>query len=372
MASKKDYYETLGVTKSASEDEIKKAYRTLAKKYHPDINHEPGAQEKFKEVQEAYDCLSDPQKRSNYDKYGSADPSQNFQGFGDGFSGFSGFSSSFEDLGDIFSSFFGGSSRRESAAGPQQGQDIQKRMAVSLNDCIFGKKTSITVPYYETCSHCNGTGAESNSDIVTCPKCNGRGSVIEQMQSLFGVTQTRRTCSYCSGTGKYIKNKCHVCRGEGKVKTTKTLTVEIPVGIDTGQQIRFTGFGDKGYNGGPNGNLYLQFVVKEDPRFQRKGDNLYSTIKINFAEAALGVNKKIETPYGEDNLIIPEGTQTDTILKLKGRGVPNIRTKVKGDLFINLVVETPKNLSLEQKEMLASIFNQKNDSGFGSFFRKRK
>jgi len=367
--AQKDYYETLGVSKSATDDEIKKAYRTLAKKYHPDINHDKDAPEKFKEVQEAYDCLSDPQKRQYYDQYGTADPNQGgFGGFGGG--GFEGFSSNFGDLGDIFSSFFGGGGSRSQKNGPIRGEDVQKRMSVSLEDVIFGKKTEINVPVFDTCPKCKGKGALSDSDIVTCPKCNGKGSKIETVQSLFGTTRTQRICGDCNGTGKYIKNKCPECRGEGKVKINKTVQVDVPIGISTGQQIRFSGFGQKGYNGGENGDLYLQFIVKDNNRYERDGDNLICTEKINFYEAGCGITKDIETPYGPEKLTIPEGTQTGTVLKIRGKGVPNVRTKVKGDLFVNLIVETPKYLNQEQKELLKQIYNIQ-DNKKSSIFKKK-
>ncbi|MCR5741337.1 MAG: molecular chaperone DnaJ [Gammaproteobacteria bacterium] len=350
--AQKDYYEILGVSKDASDDEIKKAHIKLAKKYHPDINHEPGAQEKFKEVQEAYDVLSDPQKRSNYDKYGTADP-QGFGGFGDG-QGFGGFGG-FEDLGDIFSSFFGGR-RQSSSNGPQKGDDLQKRMQVDLNDVIFGKKTTIDVQAYEPCSQCRGTGAQNPSDIVTCPKCGGRGRIIQTVNTIFGSTQTQRPCPDCNGTGKYIKNKCSKCRGDGRVRVDKTVEVNIPVGIQSGQQIRLSGLGGKGYNGGPNGDLYIQFIVKDNPLYLRDGDNLKTDVKISFPEAALGMTKIVSTPYGDVEITIPEGTQPNTTIRLKGRGVPNLRTKVKGDLYLNIKVETPKNLSKYQKDLLREAF----------------
>ena len=362
----KDYYETLGINKDATDEEIKRAYRSLAKKYHPDINHDPDAPEKFKEIQKAYDCLSDPQKRQQYDRYGTdADEMGGASGFGSGFSGFSGF----EDLGDIFSSFFGGG-RQSQKTGPMKGQDIQKRMAVNLRDVIFGKKTDITIPVYETCPDCKGSGAVNSSDIVDCPTCRGTGYETVITQSLFGRAQTKRTCSVCGGSGKYIKNKCTNCRGEGRIKVQKTVTVDIPVGIQTGQQIRFSGFGGKGINGGPNGDLYLQFLVKDDPRYKRDGDNLYVVEKINFAEAALGIDKTIETPYGDDILSIPEGCQTDTVLKIRSKGVPNVRSKVKGDLFVKVIVETPRNLTSSQKDLLRQAFNLDGSQKKKGFFSR--
>ena len=354
--AQKDYYATLGLTKGATDEEIKKAHIKLAKQYHPDLNHEPGAQEKFKEIQEAYDVLSDPQKKANYDKYGTAEPNQGFGGFG-GFEG--GFSTGFEDLGDIFSSFFGGGTRRQSN-GPQKGQDMQKRMSISLNDVIFGRKAKISVPVYDTCPHCHGTGAESNSDIVTCPRCNGRGQILETVNTIFGQTQSRRACPDCNGTGKYIKNKCSVCRGDGKIKSTKDIEVEVPVGIQTGQQIRLSGYGGKGYNGGPNGDLYIQFVVKDDPLYSRDGDDLRADLKISFADALLGSVKDIQTPYGIAEMSIPSGTQTGTTFRLRGKGVPNIRTKVKGDMYIKVNIETPRNFTQNQKDLIREAFGLDN------------
>ena len=350
--AKKDYYETLGINKDASDDDIKKAYRTLAKKYHPDLNHEEGAQEKFKEVQEAYDVLSDPDKKANYDKYGTADPQGQFgSGFGSGFGGFSGF----DDISDIFSSFFGGGMRGSSNE-PRKGQDIQKKMQVSLNDVIFGKKTKITIPAYDTCPTCHGLGAESHDDIKTCPKCGGRGTVTQVVNTIFGQTQTTRTCPDCQGKGKVIKKKCKACSGEGKIKVTKQVEVDIPVGISTGQQIRLSGFGGKGYNGGPNGDLYIVILVKEDPLFVRDGDDLRTEIILNFGEAALGSEKIIKSPYGSEKLTIPKGTQPGTIFRLKGKGVPNIRSHVKGDLYVKMSIQTPTNLTSRQEELLREFY----------------
>lgn len=354
--AQKDYYGILGLDKNASDEDIKKAHIKLAKKYHPDINHEPGAQEKFKEIQEAYDVLSDPQKRANYDKYGTADPNEGFGGAG-GFGGFSGFGDFTSGFSDIFSSFFGGGRREESQSGPMKGDDLKRRMYVSLNDVIFGKKTSIDVNAYEKCSRCNGTGAQSPQDIVTCPRCNGRGEIIQTTNTIFGQAQTRRVCPDCSGTGKYIKNKCPDCHGEKKIKKAKTIEIEVPVGIQSGQAIRLEGLGGKGYNGGSNGDLYIQFVVRDDPNYLRDGDDLREEIKISFPEAAVGTEKIVKTPYGDMALTIPEGTQPNTVFRLKGKGVPNIRTKIKGDLFVKVAVETPKSLTKKQKEGLQELFN---------------
>lgn len=352
--AQKDYYATLGLDKNATEDEIKKAHIKLAKQYHPDLNHEPGAQEKFKEIQEAYDVLSDPKKKANYDKYGSAEGPQGFGGFGDG--GFSeGGFSGFDDLGDLFSSFFGGG-RSRSTNGPEKGQDIQKRMTVSLMEAINGAKTKIQVAVYDTCPTCHGTGAATAQDIVTCPRCNGRGRVTKTVSTIFGQTQTTSTCPDCGGTGKYVKNKCSQCKGDGRIKVNKTVEVTVPQGIDNGQSIRLAGLGGKGYNGGPNGDLYIQFVVKEDPLYLRDGDDLKSNIKISFADACLGSTKIIHTPYGDASIQIPEGTQSGTVFKLKGKGVPNVRTHIKGDMYVKANIETPKNLTKEQKQILRDLF----------------
>ncbi len=368
--AKRDYYEVLGVSKEATQDEIKKAYRQLAKKYHPDINHDADAPEKFKEVQEAYDILSDDSKRAQYDRFGFQDPNQGFGG--GGFSGFEGFSSAgMDDLGDIFSSFFGGGGARRESNGPKKGPDIQKRMSVSLRDAIFGKKVEINVPFYDNCPHCHGTGAESDNDVSTCPNCHGQGFEIFEQRTLFGISQSRRTCQKCGGKGKVVKNKCTQCHGEGKVKVDRKLTVDIPVGIDNGQQIRFSGFGGKGTNGGPNGDLYMQFILKEDPRYERDGDNLYVEEKISFVEAACGITKDIETPYGPEAITIPEGIQTGTVQRVRSKGVPNVRSKQKGDLFIKFTVETPKGLSTEQKNLLRQVFGQEMEDKKKGFFKKK-
>lgn len=369
MPTQKDYYSILGIGRDAQEDDIKKAYRTLAKKYHPDVSKEPNAEEKFKEVQEAYDVLSDPQKKANYDKYGTADPNEQFGGGAGGFSGFSGFSD-FSDLGDIFSSFFGTGSSRQQSSRPLKGQDIQKKMSISLNDVIFGRKASFSIPVYETCDNCHGSGAEKESDIISCPKCDGRGSILTEVQTIFGRTQSRVPCPDCNGTGKYIRNKCHVCKGDGRIKIQKNVDVNIPIGIATGQQIKLAGFGGKGYNGGANGDLYLMFVVKDDSTYKRNGDDLSMEVPISFTEAALGTKKYVDTPYGPDIIQINEGTQTGSVFRIRGKGVPNIKTRLKGDLYVKVKLETPKNLTEEQKELLRQLDGAEPKSSI--FGKKRK
>lgn len=263
---KRDYYEVLGVSKSASDDDIKKAYRTLAKKYHPDVSTESNAEAKFKEVQEAYDVLSDATKRSQYDQFGHQAANGGFgQGFGGG-AGFEGF-----DFGDIFSAFFGGNrgTSAQSRNRPRKGSDIQRRMTVSFEEAIFGKKETMKVQVYDECHTCHGLGAESSKDIHTCSRCHGSGYVVVEQQSLFGRTQSRTTCPVCNGTGKEIVNKCSTCGGEGVEKVTKEVEIKVPEGIETGQQIRLEGFGNKGQNGGPNGDLYIVFEVRPSDKIGR-------------------------------------------------------------------------------------------------------
>ena len=366
MAEKRDYYEVLGVAKTASDDEIKQAYRKLAKQYHPDLNKAPDAEAKFKEVQEAYEVLSDSQKRAQYDRFGFQSQQAGFnQG---GFSGFSGFED--VDLGDIFSSFFGGGQRRNSNA-PRKGADIQKRMEISFLDSIFGKTEKIKVQTYDDCPNCHGTGAKSASDIVTCSKCGGRGRVIVEQTTLFGRTQTQTTCPKCHGTGKEIKNKCDKCYGEGKIKVTKEVDVKVPEGIVTGQQIRLEGLGNKGANGGPNGDLYILFDVKEHDFFKRDGDDIYAEVPISFTQAALGAEIEVPTPYGDVILKIPEGTQTSSKFKIRGKGAPNVRSKIKGDMYVITKVVTPTNLTTSQKEQLKNL-NLTVEKNSPSFWQKIK
>lgn len=353
---KRDYYEVLGVSKTASEEEIKKSYRTLAKKYHPDVSKEPNAESKFKEVQEAYEVLSDPQKRSQYDQFGHANPNQGFGGFGGG-AGFEGF-----DFGDIFSAFFGGNARE---SGPRsrarKGSDIQRRMTITFEESIFGKKEKLRVPVYDECPTCHGSGARSASDIHTCSRCRGSGSVVMETQTLFGRTQTRGTCPTCNGTGKEIVNKCPTCGGEGVVKTTKEVEVRVPEGIETGQQIRLEGFGNKGQFGGPNGDLYIVFEVKKNDLYERIGDDIVVNIPITFSQAALGAEIEVPTVYGPVMLKIPSGTQSDAKFRLREKGAPNVRTKQKGDEHVIVSVVTPQKLSNEQKKLFEELAKLDND-----------
>ena len=374
MASKRDYYEVLGLSKGASEQEIKQAHRKLAKKYHPDINKEPGAEEKFKEIQEAYEVLSDPQKKQAYDQFGHAAFDQNG---GAGAGGFGGFSQGFQDvdLGDIFSSFFGGGSRRRTNTGPQRGNDRFMTVRINFMDAIKGKKIELNISLDETCSSCSGTGARTPNDVVNCSSCNGRGYISRRVQNIFGMVQeTQSTCPSCNGEGKTIKEKCYACNGKGFNKIKKKIDVNIPAGINNGQQIRVSGKGERGTRGGPNGDLYIEIVVDSDKFFKREGNDIHVELEMSMVDAALGCQIEIPTVYGNVDLKIPEGTQNGQILKLKSKGMKDLRSPIYGDQYVHIKVETPKNLNAEQKELLKKfqeIEQSKKNKG-DSFFDKIK
>ena len=372
--NKRDYYEVLGVAKTASDDEIKKAYRSLAKKYHPDMN--PGDKEaevKFKEVNEAYAVLSDSDKRQKYDRFGHAafDPAS---GGGSGFGGFGGFGADF-DFGDIFSSFFGGgSSSRSRQNMPMEGEDIVTRVTVSFEEAAFGCKKEVNFARIESCPDCSGSGAEKGTSAETCKNCRGSGRVTVQQQTMLGYMQTQKTCPECRGSGKIIKNPCKNCNGKGRIKLNKKLEVNIPAGIDNRQNIILRSQGSAGLNGGSNGDLIIEVRVREDRIFERDGNNIYCEVPISFVEAALGA--EIDVPKlggGTEKLRIPEGTQSGTSFTMKGKGIPDINTKRKGDAIITVSVETPKNLTQEQKKLLEAFGNslsEKNGGKKESFFKK--
>lgn len=366
MAGKRDYYEVLGVSKSASADEIKKAYRALAKKYHPDAN--PGdktAEAKFKEASEAYAVLSDPDKKKAYDTYGHAafDPNS-AAGAASGFGGFDfgsmDFSDIFSDLfgggagGDIFGNIFGGgySTGRRSNR-PRQGESLRTRVTITFDEAMKGTKKQITIPYQEECSSCHGSGAKAGTSPVTCSKCGGRGQVTVQQRTPFGVMQSVSTCPECNGTGKVIKDKCPSCNGTGYNRVQKTFEVNIPAGIDNGQSVKLTGAGNPGENGGPRGDLLVSVTVAQHPILKRQGVNIFSTVSIDYPTAVLGGETKVKTADGDVLLTIKPGTQSDTKMRLKGKGVPLLRNpKSRGDHYVTIVVNVPTNLNKEQKDAL--------------------
>ncbi len=373
MATKRDFYEVLGINKNATKDEIKSAYRKLAKKYHPD-NKETGNEAKFKEIQEAYDILYDDKKRSTYDQFGhaafenaGAGPSGNpFEG---GFGGFGGFGGEGVDLGDIFSSIFGGGSRRSQSSGPRRGDDALMRIKVDFMDAIKGRDIPLSINVDETCDSCKGTGAKTQKDIKTCPYCKGKGYVRVQKRSLFGVVEANETCPHCEGKGTIITEKCSTCGGKGYVRKKKDITVHVPPGINNGQQIRTSGMGERGSLGGGNGDLYIEIIVKPHPNFKREGNDIHLEVPIDFVDAALGCKIDVPTVYGDVTLTIPPGTQPNQILKMKGQGVKDLRSGKPGDQFIHLIVKVPTTLSKEQKSILESYrkAGKDNDSFFDKF-----
>ena len=360
MADKRDYYEVLGVAKNASDDEIKKAYRKLAKKYPPDVNKEPGAEEKFKEVNEAYEVLSDATKRANYDQFGFAGVDGSAGGFGGFSQGFS--SGGFDDLNDIFSSFFGGSmggfgssGRGRASNAPRKGDDKLMRMNISFMDACFGKKETISLAVDEQCPDCKGSGAASASDIETCSTCRGTGTVIQQQRTAFGVFQTQGACPDCQGTGKKIRKVCPRCKGKGYERKTNEVEVNIPAGISSGQQLRVAGKGERGYNGGPNGDLYIEIYVEPHERFERDGKNIYLDIPVSAVDATLGCSIDVPTIHGDVTMKIPAGTQNGKQFRLKGKGVKDIRGGKEGDQICTVNIRVDDNLSRKEKELYKQL-----------------
>ncbi len=376
MADKRDFYEVLGISKSASDDEIKKAYRLLAKKYHPDAN--PGdknAEAKFKEINEAYTILSNPTERQKYDQYGHAafDPSS-----GAGYGGFGGFGDINVDLGDIFGSFFGGgfgSSGRSSRNAPRKGEDIGYSVTITFEEAAFGCKKEISYSRTEACSECNGSGAAKGTAAETCHTCNGTGNVRITQNTAFGAMQTVRPCSACRGKGKIIKTPCSKCNGSGAYKKQKRFEVSIPAGIDDGERVLLRGQGGMGENGGPSGDLIIMVRVKPHSFFERRDYHIYCEIPITFVEATLGGKVEVPTLEGKSEFSIPEGTQTGTVFCLKGKGIQNMNSSGKGNLYVTVNVEVPKNLSQKQKDALIAFGDAcdiKNYTKRKSFFDKFK
>ena len=371
MANKRDYYDVLGVSKSASKDEIKSAYRKLAKQYHPDINKSPDAPEKFKEVQEAYDVLYDDQKRAQYDQFGFAAFEQgasNGGPFGQGFAS-GGFGD--VDLGDIFSSFFGGGRRRSQASNsPAKGEDTLTRIRINFMDAVLGTKVTLNVAYDEPCAHCHGTGAESETSMTTCPYCGGRGTVSAQQRTIFGVVESEQECPHCRGKGRIIKDPCHTCKGEGYTRVKRDLTVNIPAGINAGQQIRVQGKGGRGINGGPNGDLYVEVFIAPHPEFRRDGNDIHLDVPLSFVDCALGCTIDVPTVYGDVSVKIPEGTQPDQILKIKDHGIKDLRSGRPGNQYIHIKVVTPSKMSRTQRDLL-SAFKEQTDKKDTEYARWR-
>ena len=374
MASKRDYYEVLGVSKSASKDEIKSAYRKLAKKYHPD-NKETGDEAKFKEIQEAYDILYDDQKRVAYDQFGFAafeqaggNPGANpFEG---GFGGFGDGSSIFDD---VINSFFGGGSRRGARqTGPRRGNDRIVTMNIDFMDAITGGTYTINLSVEEKCPKCNGTGAKDSNSIRKCSQCGGVGYVRMQRRSLFGVVETQEVCPACEGAGKVIVDKCPDCGGKGYIKRKKDIDVKVFAGINTGQQILVKGYGERGLNSGSNGDLVVEVNVKPHSFFKREGNDIHIELPLGFVDAALGTKINIPTVYGEVELIVPAGTQPGQILKLKGQGVKDERSGRSGDQYVHIKVVVPTNLSKEQRKILEDYRTLTPKSESQSFIDKIK
>ena len=374
---KRDYYEVLGVSKGASEDEIKKAYKKLARKYHPDLNPDnKEAEEKFKEVNEAYEILSDPNKKARYDQFGFAgvDPNYGAGGAGGGFDG--GFD--FGDLGDIFGSFFGGGfggGRRTNPNAPQRGESIRLSLAISVEEAAFGCEKEVSVDRMEQCGTCHGNGCAAGTTPEVCPDCHGTGQVQVRRQTPMGVFATSSPCGRCGGKGKIIHQPCPDCRGSGAVRRRKTIQVSIPAGIDNGQTISVRGQGSAGKNGGPAGDLLVTITVRPHELFRREGTSVLCDAPITFAQAVLGAELEIPTIDGKVKYDLPEGTQSGTTFRLKGKGIPAINGRGRGDQYVTVYIETPRNLNREQKEALKKFAESVGDNNYEErrkFFRKFK
>ena len=367
-----EYYDRLGVSKDASQDEIKRAYRKMSKKYHPDINKEPGAEEKYKEVQEAYETLSDDQKRAAYDQYGP-DGANGFGGQG-GFGGFDG-GAGFGGFEDIFSSFFGGGATRNPNA-PRQGDDLQYRVNLSFEEAIFGAEKEVHYNREATCKTCSGSGAKPGTSPVTCGRCHGQGVINVDTQTPLGMMRRQVTCDVCHGTGQEIKEPCQTCHGTGHEKQSHEVSVKIPAGVETGQQIRLAGQGEAGFNGGPYGDLFVIINVNPSDKFTRDGSTIYYTLNISFVQAALGDTVEVPTVHGNVEMTIPAGTQTGKTFRLKGKGAPRLRGGSQGDQHVTVKIVTPTKLNDAQKEALLAFAKASGDEKIApqkkGFFNKVK
>ena len=368
-----EYYDRLGVSKDASQDEIKRAYRKMSKKYHPDINKEPGAEEKYKEVQEAYETLSDDQKRAAYDQYGPDGANAGFGGQG-GFGGFDG-GAGFGGFEDIFSSFFGGGAARNPNA-PRQGDDLQYRVNLSFEEAVFGAEKEVHYNREATCKTCSGSGAKPGTSPVTCGRCQGQGVINVDTQTPLGVMRRQVTCDVCHGTGQEIKDPCQTCHGTGHEKQIHKVSVKIPAGVETGQQIRLAGQGEAGFNGGPYGDLFVIINVNPSDKFTRDGSTIYYTLNISFVQAALGDTVEVPTVHGNVEMTIPAGTQTGKTFRLKGKGAPRLRGGSQGDQHVTVKIVTPTKLNDAQKEALLAFAKASGDEKIApqkkGFFNKVK
>lgn len=364
MADKRDYYEVLGITKSASDDEIKKAYRQCAKKYHPDLN--PGdkqAEERFKEVNEAYEVLSDKEKKARYDQFGHAGVDPNFNAGGG-----SPFGQDI-DLGDIFSSVFGGfggfgGRRSANPNAPRRGTDVETTVHISFEEAAMGCKKTVEYQAVSTCKECNGTGAQKGTSPKTCSACSGRGQVTINQRTPFGVVQTSRTCDSCKGRGKIVEKPCRECNGAGRVRRKKSIEINIPAGISDEQVLNVSGHGNSGVNSGPNGDLHVYVGVRPHPVFERRGDDIWCELPITFAQAVLGGQVTVPTLYGKVTYELHEGTQPNDIFKLKGKGITHLGSKTKGDQYVKVIIEVPKNLSQKQRELIQQFDGTTSDKNY--------
>lgn len=356
----RDYYEVLGVDRNASQDEIKKAFRKKARQYHPDVNRDnpKEAEEKFKEANEAYEVLSDDTKKAQYDQYGHDAFTQGGGASAGGFQG--GFGGQAGGFGDIFDMFFGGGGRQQQ--GPQKGNDLREDIDISFEDAAFGKSMDITVHRHEECDHCHGTGGEPGSKVDTCPNCRGTGQESVVQNTPFGQMRTQRTCSKCHGSGKIIEKKCSKCRGEGQVIAKRKIAIKVPPGVDNGSRLRVANEGEPGILGGPKGDLYVYIYVRPHKEFERNGNDVVSRVNISFAQAALGATVQVNTLDGKVDLKIPEGTQTGTAFRIKGKGIPYLRNpNQRGDQHIIVTVQTPKKLTEKQRELLLRFANESDE-----------
>lgn len=376
MAEKRDYYEVLGVSKGASDDELKKAYRKLAKEYHPDLNpDDKTAESKFKEVNEAYEVLSDSDKKARYDQFGHAGVDPSYGGGGGG--AYSGGFGGFGDMGDIFESFFGGfgGSSRSNPNAPRRGQDIRANIIIDFMEACKGKKTEIRINRMEACGECHGSGAKAGTSAKTCPDCNGSGTIKVGQRTPFGMISQTKVCSRCSGKGKIIETPCPKCSGQGRVRTATSKEIEIPAGIDDGQTLQVRGQGDAGTNGGSSGDLNITVTVRPHPIFEREGYDIKTEIPITFTQATLGDEIVVPTIDGKVKYTVSEGTQTGTVFRLKGKGVKRVNRSDRGDQYVKVNVEVPSNLSKKQKDLLRefeSSLNEKNYEKRKGFFEKIK